>query len=76
MNSVKSIVNGNSGGSTPFVPTSTATLNPNTATSTAGPTSASLTTHNSDEKCYKGNGYYPDLASGCQQYYVCLFFGK
>jgi hypothetical protein len=26
-------------------------------------------------KPLKGDGYYADLASGCKQYYVCLFYG-
>src|SRR5262249_40751603 len=27
-------------------------------------------------KCYRGDGYYADFASGCRHSYLCIFLGK
>ena len=55
------------------IPTVTATTQ---ATTTQVP---SITTtrfiESGNEKCKNGDGYYADLSSGCQNYYVCQFTG-
>jgi chitinase len=62
-----------------FAPT-TATLPSSTAapstTSGAQSTTGSsgiITGSSGNHKCFKGDGYYADRTTGCQQYYVCVF---
>ena len=50
----------------PIVPTT-----PGSTTTGSG----GITNPPSNNKCYRGDGYYADKDTGCQQYYVCVFAG-
>ena len=79
INAAKNILNGGTIGSTSNVQTTTTSNIISTGSGTSSTSTISTTqvpvTGDIAQKCKNGNGYYPDLASGCREYYVCLFFG-
>lgn len=61
---------------TATLPVTTPTLPPTSTTpgtTTTGP--GGVTNAPSNDKCFRGDGYYADKTTGCQQYYVCVFTG-
>ncbi len=83
INAAKKILNnGGTVGTTSNVQTTTniiTTGSGTTGSGTSGTTQSTTqvpVTGDIAQKCKNGNGYYPNVASGCREYYVCLFFGN
>lgn len=85
LNFVKNELNSGSSGSTVSTmstttvstasTSSTSTTSTTTTTTTTSATTTTTTRTTQSGQCYKGDGYYPDKTTNCQQYYICNFTG-
>ena len=64
--------------SKPTDSTSTTTIKSQTTIKALTDTTTKITTQNNipNNLCFNGNGYYPDLSTGCKKFYVCVYAGS
>ena len=58
--------------STTATKTTESTKTTTVTTTTSTKTSTKTSTTNPTNLCFNGDGYYPDLSSGCQKFYICF----